>query len=104
MVTRLVRSGTAQLRTLARHSRPMVVWLVVCPLGLIAMAVLFLLQAPIETVTSVALPILVLTMAPGLIGVDRARRLLTAWEDRILRPDADDLDEQSQRERQSVAA
>mgnify|MGYP006869360887 CR=1 FL=1 len=70
-----------------------------------AMAVLFLLQSPIETITSVALPILVITVvAPGLIGVDRARRLLTAWDDRIFRPGADDLDEQSQRERQSVAA
>lgn len=69
-----------------------------------AMAVLFLLESPIETITSVALPILVITVAPGLIGVDRARRLLTAWDDRIFRPGADDLDEQSQRERQSVAA
>jgi len=104
MVTRLVRSGTAQLRTLARHSRPMVIWLVVCPLGLIAMAVLFLLRPPIETITWVALPILVITVAPGLIGVDRAKRLLAAWDDRIFRPGDDGLDEQSQRERQVSAA
>jgi len=101
-VLRLFRSGKAQVQVLLSYHRLFAVWLAIVPIGLISLAGVFLLLPPSSTRTWISIPLLVITIYPGLIGVDRSRRMLARWDERILRPDSEGLDDETLSQRELI--